>query len=1139
MVYCAHCMAAAQWKSPAYGLCAVAWLGVSTLLAQAPRIDSLAPNQGPIAGATNVTVSGVNFTGATVTVDNVAVTPSLLAGGAIQFATPKHDNGYAIVRVATPAGTARAVFLYLPPRLEDLPPGYITTVAGVGRYYGDYGPASKALVSPWGLAFGLDGSLYVAENGHNRVVRIRPDGILEPFAGSGVSPDLLADIGDGGPAIDAKVGFPRGIVVESNGDVTIADQEGRRIRRVDARTGTMRTIAGNGNVGFSGDGGPAVNARIDDPTHIAGDGNGTIWFIDYTNGRIRRITPDGKIDTICGTGNFGFSGDGGPATQAQFNLISADFGALAYDPGGFLYLADQDNLRIRRIDVRTGIIDTFIGPDRNFGSELRDLRALTVDSAGDLYFFGEGQIFRVTRDGQLREKLGFPGGPRAVAGTPFAQASLGLTIGITIDSRGNVVYTDATVGQIFRLNRDTGLLDHIAGISPGTLGEDGPPLAATLTVEDVALLPSGEIIFSGDGQRVHKIGRDGRLSVVAGSGSGSGPREDVPATAAPWGGPSLEVDVAGNIFMASPGGLVVQIDTQGIVRRIAGLGIGSSSCPYSGDGGPARQAGLCQPWDAVLDRDGNLIIADTNNNRIRKLDRQTQIITTIAGSGPVNGYENYFLKGTFCGDGGPALQACLNTPFGVAMNADGELLISDQGNGRIRKVDRNGIITTLANLFRRSSYLTTDAAGNVYAAIAPRVLRITPSGAIQKLAGSDVDQAGFGGDGGPATQALVSTTCCGGVSGIAIDVEGNILFTDGGNLRIRAIRLGAVLGPPKARVNPVSGTPQTAPIGTRFADPLAVVILDEAGRPAGNVRIDFATPAQSASCVFPNQQARIGVLTDRNGRAETTCTANTTLGAFSVSATPLGLVASASFALTNTAPRLVFNSVVNAASFQTGPVAPGEIVTIFGAGVGPAQLIQAAPGAGGRFGTELAGVRVRFNGTEAPVLFARFDQVAVVAPYALDGVTSAPVVVEYAGVASNTITVPVAQSSPAIFSADSSGRGQGAILNQDSSVNSAANPADRGSIVALFCTGEGQTDPPGVDGKLASDVYPKPKLPVSVTIGGQPAEILYYGAAPTLVAGVLQINARVPATVAPGAGVPVVLAVGQVNSRLDVTVAIR
>src|SRR5438067_1343058 len=103
-------MAAAQWKNPAYGLCAVIWLGVSTLLAQAPRIDSLAPNQGPIAGATNVTISGVNFTGATVTVDNVAVTPSLLAGGAIQFVTPKHDNGYAIVRVVTPAGTARAVF---------------------------------------------------------------------------------------------------------------------------------------------------------------------------------------------------------------------------------------------------------------------------------------------------------------------------------------------------------------------------------------------------------------------------------------------------------------------------------------------------------------------------------------------------------------------------------------------------------------------------------------------------------------------------------------------------------------------------------------------------------------------------------------------------------------------------------------------------------------------------------------------------------------------------------------------------------------------------------------------------------------------------------------------------------------------
>src|SRR5437763_1834636 len=112
MVYCPHCMAASHRKSPAYGLCVVAWLGVSPLVAQAPRIDSLAPQQGPIAGATNVTVSGVNFTGASVTVDNIAVTPSLLASGVIQFATPKHDNGYAILRVATPAGTAQALFLY-------------------------------------------------------------------------------------------------------------------------------------------------------------------------------------------------------------------------------------------------------------------------------------------------------------------------------------------------------------------------------------------------------------------------------------------------------------------------------------------------------------------------------------------------------------------------------------------------------------------------------------------------------------------------------------------------------------------------------------------------------------------------------------------------------------------------------------------------------------------------------------------------------------------------------------------------------------------------------------------------------------------------------------------------------------------
>jgi uncharacterized protein (TIGR03437 family) len=575
--------------------------------------------------------------------------------------------------------------------------------------------------------------------------------------------------------------------------------------------------------------------------------------------------------------------------------------------------------------------------------------------------------------------------------------------------------------------------------------------------------------------------------------------------------------------------LITQIDKAGIIHWRFGQG----PQDFGGDGGPARQALLDQPWDLIFDAAGNLLIADSNNNRVRKVDAKTNIITTIAGSGAVNGQERYGL-GTSCGDGGPATQACINTPYGLALDRDGVLYIAEN-DVAIRRVDQNGIITTFARM--KATKMTLDAAGNLYTVDESEcsVVRILPDGTVIPIAGGN--GRGFGGDGGPALAAHITSQSQG--IGIAIDEEGNLFFNDVQNHRIRAIRYGAVLAPSGARAQVRGGTPQSSAIGTKFGAALAVFVGDSAGMPAGNVRVDFDAPPSGASCLFSNQQAHIGVLTDRYGLAAAVCTANTVTGAFAVTAAPLGTAASLKFALTNTAPQLASNGAVNGASFVSGPVAPGEIVTVFGAGVGPAQLVQATPGADGRFGTQLSGVRVRFNGVEAPVLFARFDQVGVVVPYAVDGATSAQVVVEYAGVASNPISMPVALASPAIFSSGSTGSGQGAILNEDGSPNSAANPADEGSIVVLFATGEGQTDPPGVDGQAAREPYPKPRQRVSVTISGQTADILYAGAAPTLVAGVLQINARVPTGITPGASVPVVLAVGTSSSPAAITVAIR
>jgi uncharacterized protein (TIGR03437 family) len=227
------------------------------------------------------------------------------------------------------------------------------------------------------------------------------------------------------------------------------------------------------------------------------------------------------------------------------------------------------------------------------------------------------------------------------------------------------------------------------------------------------------------------------------------------------------------------------------------------------------------------------------------------------------------------------------------------------------------------------------------------------------------------------------------------------------------------------------------------------------------------------------------------------------------------------------APSATLAGVTNGASFAAGAVAPGEIFTIFGSAMGPASLISGTITAG-FVDSSVSGVRVLFDGTPAPLLYVSGGQIAGIVPYAIAGKSSTQVVVEYRGQTSTTLTVPVTASSPAIFTINAAG--QGAILNQDNSVNGASNPAAAGSLVVIFATGEGQTDPGGVDGRIAATVFPKPALPVSVTIGGIDAQILYAGAAPGAVAGAFQINAQIPANVTPGQAVPVVLKVGAASS---------
>lgn len=237
-------------------------------------------------------------------------------------------------------------------------------------------------------------------------------------------------------------------------------------------------------------------------------------------------------------------------------------------------------------------------------------------------------------------------------------------------------------------------------------------------------------------------------------------------------------------------------------------------------------------------------------------------------------------------------------------------------------------------------------------------------------------------------------------------------------------------------------------------------------------------------------------------------------------------------------PQPVVAAVTNAASGDATGVSPGEIVSIWGQGIGPAAYASLLV-ANGVISSSIGGVEVFFNGYAAPVTYAQAGQVNAIVPYEVAGQQTVNVVLVYQGNVSAPLSVPVAAVKPAIFTDDSSGHGQGAILNQDYSLNGPANPAPRNQYVFIYGTGEGLTTPPGVDGRLSGTPLPTANYKCSATIGGQDATLNYCGEAPGLTAGVVQVNALIPDSVTPGGAVPVTITINGVTSQKGVTVAVK
>jgi len=357
------------------------------------------------------------------------------------------------------AASLCAVALGLVPSLALAFPGQITAFAGTGSAGGggDGGPATEArLRDPVGLAFDADGNLYIADRGNHRIRRVDAgDGDIETVAGSGAR----GDSGDGGEATEAELDSPEGIAVDDDGNLYVADTQNHRIRRVDADTGVITTIAGDGTEGDSGDGGPAIGAQLAEPRGVAVDALGRVFIADTVNHRLRRVDLSGNISTIAGTGDSGYSGDNGPATSAKIR----NPGSLAFDTGGDLFFADTENDRIRKVELPSGTIRTVAGN-------------------GTSGFGGDGS-------GALGAKVKKPAG-------------------IALDADRNLYVADTENHRIRRVEHGTGIITTIAGTGlAGDNGDGGAALAAHLRQPaGVVAAANGDVLFADtENHRVRRI----------------------------------------------------------------------------------------------------------------------------------------------------------------------------------------------------------------------------------------------------------------------------------------------------------------------------------------------------------------------------------------------------------------------------------------------------------------------------------------------------------------------------------------------------------------------------------------------------------------------------------------------------------
>ena len=584
----------------------------------------------------------------------------------------------------------------------------IQTVSG-SNSVGDGGPALQALFGQTeGIAVDGNSNIYVADADNNRVRKIAADGTITTVAGTGVA----GFSGDGGPAAAAMLNQPYGLALDAAGNLFIADLGNARVREITAN-GNIQTVAGGGSVpaGATALGGPALDATFVAPRDVALDPDGTLYISDFGANIVYRVSPTGTLTVLAGTGTAGYSGDASSSNLAQLNSPAG----IASDSNGAVYIADSGNNVIRK--VFNNVISTVFNATVPTGVAYR---------GGSLYIAASNYL--------------------GTSNTQFAGVASALDV--TVDGGGNVY---ATNGLFVNEVTNTGIVNTIAGSGLGIYfgGDGGPALAARLHT------PSG-------------IGEDSQ----------------------------------GNKYIADTANhRIREITSGGLITTIAGTGTPGAD----GDGGTAAAAALNSPESVAIDSANNIYIADTGNNKIRKITPDGNISTVLDG---------------------------LNNPEYVAVDSTGAVYVADTGNDRVVKIALTGISSVLAQVLKPAAVMV-DAAGNIwmseltlvsqiaatgaYSIIvdglqSPRGLALTmdgelliaetgtnlirgwtSAGGLTTIAGTGV--AGYTGDGGSASAAELNAA-----SDVVVDPAGVIWLADTGNNCIRTLTLSTTVVPPPQQV---------------------------------------------------------------------------------------------------------------------------------------------------------------------------------------------------------------------------------------------------------------------------------------------------------------------------------------------------